>query len=207
MQFYDTLLGHDPDPQFNSRGHRCKEIEELNQRNYILFAGDNVSLGLDKPVEETFPYMVSKALNADYYNLSIFNGGLDAIRYNLLTWNHSQVTKPRFIVIATEFLNSFIVSDPNYAFWKACDCNDDKVKELFDAGNHNAFFTTRQILADKLLRTAINTPIYQVAFKDKIPLFSDFPNTIDFDGDLGDHTAIAEKICIAVQQNSKKAMP
>ena len=32
MQFYDNLLGHDLADIFNSRGHRCKEIEEINER-------------------------------------------------------------------------------------------------------------------------------------------------------------------------------
>lgn len=207
MQFYDKLLGHDPDPQFNSRGHRSKEIEELNLHNYILFVGDNVALGLDKPIEETFPHIVSTKMNVDYYNLSIFNGGLDAIRYNLLTWNRIQPMKPRLIIVASEFLNSFIVSDPSYSFWSACDCNDSKVIELFDAGNHNAFFTTRQLLADKLLRNSINTPMYQVVLKDKIPLFADYPNNIIHDGDLKDHASIADQIVNKFQKHTRAARP
>jgi hypothetical protein len=207
MQFYDSLLGHDPDPQFNSRGHRCKEIEDLSLHNYILFAGDNVALGLDKPVEETFPYLVSKKLNMDYYNLSIFNGGLDAIRYNLITWNHIQPVKPRLIVVASEFLNSFLVSNKSYSHWAACDTNDEKVKDLFDAGNYNAFFITKQVLADKLLRNIINTPIYQVAFKDKISLFTDGITNLKHDGDITDHQSIAQSIVSQFNKHTRMALP
>lgn len=207
MQFYDKLLGHDPDPQFNSRGHRSKEIEELNLHNYILFVGDNVALGLDKPVEETFPHIVSQKLKVDYYNLSIFNGGLDAIRYNLLTWNTIQDLKPRLIVVVSEFLNSFIVSDSGYSRWAACDCNDNKVNELFNAGNHNAFFTTRRLLADKLLRNSINVPMYQVVLKDKIPLFADYDNNIIYDGEQSDHSYIADQIVNKFQKHIRAARP
>lgn len=204
MQFYDTLLGHDPDPQFNSRGHRCKDIEELNLHGYILFVGDNISLALDKPVEETYPYIVSKKLRMDYYNLSITNGGLDAIRYNLLTWNNIQPAKPKLIVVAAEFLNSFIVTDQNYTDWKVCDYNDDKVKELFDAGNHNAFFTTRRILADKLIRNTIHTPIYQIVLKDKIPLFS--KDVVNLNSDF-DQVSIAQLIVAEYNKHSRIARP
>jgi hypothetical protein len=72
----------------NSYGHRCKELSELNLHNYILFVGDNICLSYHLPIEETFPYIVSKKLNVDYYNLSIFNGGIEAIKFNLLSWVH-----------------------------------------------------------------------------------------------------------------------
>ena len=204
MQFYDTLLGHELDPQFNSRGHRCKEIEELNLHNYILFVGDNMSLALDKPIEETYPYIVSKRLRMDYYNLSITNGGLDSIKYNLLSWNNIQPIKPKLIVVASEFLNSFIVSDQNNDVWKVCDYNDDNVKEFFNAGNHNAFFTTRRILADKLIRNTIISPMYQVVLKDKIPLFSE--NIININSDY-DQESIAKLIIQEYNKHSRVARP
>lgn len=204
MQFYDTLLGHDLDPQFNSRGHRCKEIEELNLHNYILFVGDNISLALDKPIEETYPYIVSKKLRMDYYNLSITNGGLDSIKYNLLSWNNIQPIKPKLIVVASEFLNSFIVSDRNNDVWKVCDYNDANVKELFNAGNHNAFFTTRRILADKLIRNTIISPIYQITLKDRIPLFSE--NIVNIDSEY-DQESIAKLIVQEYNKHSRVARP
>lgn len=204
MQFYDTLLGHELDPQFNSRGHRCKELEELNLHNYILFVGDSISLALDKPIEETYPYIASKKLRMDYYNLSITNGGLDSIKYNILSWNSIQPSKPKLIVVASEFLNSFIVSDKNHSFWKVCDYNDDNVKELFDAGNHNAFFTTRRILADKLIRNTIISPIYQIVLKDRISLFSTGVTNIDSEYD---QESIARLIVQEYNKHSRVARP
>jgi hypothetical protein len=166
--------------------------------------GDNVSLALDKPIEETYPYIVSRKLRMDYYNLSITNGGLDSIKYNLLTWNSIQPIKPKLIVVASEFLNSFIVSDKNNDVWKVCDYNDENIKELFNAGNHNSFFNTRRFLADKLIRNTIISPIYQVVLKDKIPLFSKDVTNIDSDSD---QELIAQLIIAEYNKHSRVTRP
>lgn len=201
MKFYDNLLGHDPSDLYNSRGHRCKELEDLNLRNYILFIGDNVTLRLDKPVEKTFPYIISNRLKMDYYNLAIFNGGLDALKYNLLTWYLTIPSKPKFIVSTCEFLNSFLVCDQNFENWKVPDFNDKGINEIFDAGNNNGFFTTKAFLADKILRNIIITPIYQICLKDKVTLFTENVTNLYYDGDLSDHETMA-KLVIA-DYNSK----
>jgi len=194
MQFYDSLLGHELADIFNSRGHRCKEIEEINLHNYILFAGDNVGVGWGTPIEETYPYLTSNALKIDYYNLSIFNGGLDSLRYNLITWYHKIPQKPRAIIISNEFLNSFLVTDQNYTRFDPCDLNNEKVRSVLDAGNTTNYFLTRQYFTDKLLSNLIKAPIYQIVFKDKIPAFKNNTINIKHDGDLFDHKTISELI-------------
>ena len=40
MRFYGNFLGHEPADIFNSRGHRCKEIEEINLQNYRKYIDD-----------------------------------------------------------------------------------------------------------------------------------------------------------------------
>jgi hypothetical protein len=194
MQFYDNLLGHDLADIFNSRGHRCKEIEEINLQNYILFAGDNVGVGWGTPIEETYPYLVSKALKKDYYNLSIFNGGLDSLRYNLITWYHKIPQKPRAIIISNEFLNSFIVSDLNNTTFLPCDLNDENVKSVLDSGNTTNYFLTRQYFTDKLISNLIKIPIYQIEFKDKIPALKNNVISLKHEGDIFDHHAISKLI-------------
>jgi len=194
MQFYDSLLGHDLADIFNSRGHRCKEIEEINLQNYILFAGDNVGVGWGTPIEETYPYLVSKALKKDYYNLSIFNGGLDSLRYNLITWYHKIPQKPRAIIISNEFLNSFIVSDLNNTTFLPCDLNDENVKSVLDSGNTTNYFLTRQYFTDKLISNLIKIPIYQIEFKDKIPALKNNVISLKHEGDIFDHHAISKLI-------------
>jgi hypothetical protein len=194
MQFYDSLLGHELADIFNSRGHRCKEIEEINLDNYILFAGDNVGVGWGTPIEETYPYLVSKALNIDYYNLSIFNGGLESLRYNLITWYHKIPQKPRAIIISNEFLNSFIVSDLNNTTFLPCDLNDESVKAVLDSGNTTNYFLTRQYFTDKLISNLIKIPVYQIEFKDKIPAFKNNVISLKHDGDIFDHQSISKLI-------------
>jgi hypothetical protein len=205
MQFYDNLLGHDSADVFNSRGHRCKEIEEINLQNYILFAGDNVGVGWGTPLEETYPYLISKALNIDYYNLSIFNGGLDSLRYNLITWYHKIPQKPRAIVVSNEFLNSFIVSDINGNNLKPCDLNDEKVQIVLDTGNTTNYFKTRQYFTDKLVANIIKNPIYQIEFKDRIPALTS--NVINLNGDMFDHSAISKLVVNEINKTKKQARP
>ena len=61
----------------NSLGHRCKEIKEvlvnLQFQRYFLVLGDNACLHMHKPIEETWPYLLSKAINYQYYNLAVSN--------------------------------------------------------------------------------------------------------------------------------------
>ena len=207
MNFYDDLLGNDLSDIFNSRGHRCKELEEINLQNYILFAGDNVGVGWGTPLEETYPYLISKALKIDYYNLSIFNGGLDALKYNLITWYTNIPQKPRAIVISNEFLNSFVVSDLNQKKFLPCDLSDERVQTLLDAGNTTNYFITRQYFADKLIASAIKNPIYQVEFKDRIPAFKSNVINLKHEGDMFDHKAISELVINELNKTRKQARP
>jgi hypothetical protein len=207
MKFYDNLLGNDPADIFNSRGHRCKEIEDINLQNYILFAGDNVGVGWGTPLEETYPYLISKALKIDYYNLSIFNGGLDSLKHNLIAWYSIIPQKPRAIVISNEFLNSFIVSDINCSELKPCDLNDEKIQAILDNGNTTNYFKTRQHLTDKLLANLIRNPIYQIEFKDKIPALNLNVINLKHDGDMFDHTAISKLVINEINKTKKQVRP
>jgi hypothetical protein len=207
MKFYDNLLGHDLADIFNSRGHRCKEIEEINLQNYILFAGDNVGVGWGTPLEETYPYLISKALNIDYYNLSIFNGGLDSLKYNLITWYHKIPQKPRAIIISNEFLNSFMVSDINGENFTPCDLNDEKIQTILDTGNTTNYFKTKQYFTDKLLANLIKTPIYQIEFKDRIPALTSNVVNLKHNGEMTDHDAISKLVVNEINKSKKQVRP
>ena len=207
MRFVDGLIGNDPSPQFNSNGHRCKEINDLNFQNYILFAGDNPSLGLHKPIEETFPYLISNNLRIDYYNLSIFNGGVDALRYNLLVWLHRFPKKPRFIVASCEFLNSVLISDQNFSFVKPCDFEQEVTHDLLDSAQKCGFFNFRNMLADRMISRMISTPIYQINFKNRPAIFSKNVANIDYDGDIHDYKTIADLTTITIKNITQKMKP
>lgn len=201
MIFVNGLLGHDPDTLYNSNGHRCKELSDLNFHNHILFVGDNAGLRLDKPIEETFPYIVSKKLSIDYYNLCIFNGGIDALKYNLFTWLHRY--RPKIIIIASEFINSFMVSNKFYTTIESADLNDEYVQDVLNSANMCGFFTARQILLDRLISTSINVPIYQIALNGKLtPLAS---NIINIECETEDQTEIANILYTRINSDIQEA--
>jgi hypothetical protein len=207
MNFYDGFLGHDLGPDFNSRGHRCKEIEEINLHNYILFAGDNIAVGWDKSIEETYPYICSKTLNVDYYNLSIFNGGVESVKFNLLTWINKISKKPKAVIISCEFLNSFIVSDQNNLSFNNCDLDNDIIKDVLDSGNYTGFFNMRNLLAEKLLKNSVICPIFQIEFNKKITLFNSNVVNILHSNDMFDHKQIANTLVTEIRKTTEKVRP
>ncbi len=187
MQFVDGLLGHDPDNIYNSHGHRCKELSELNFRNYILFVGDNAGLSLDKPIEDTLPYITAKKLSVDYYNLCIFNGGSDAIKYNLFSWLN-KYPKPKAIVFACEFVNSLLVSDPNHSFISAADLSDPMVSDAINSANMNGFFNARISLLNRLIQTCIQVPMFQLTIEHKLKVIASNCVDIEYDPENPDQT-------------------
>jgi hypothetical protein len=72
--------------KFNDYGHRCKNINEINLDNYILFVGCSHTEGTGNYLEDTFPYIISKNLKCDYYNLGVKGAGLDVQLHNLTIW-------------------------------------------------------------------------------------------------------------------------
>ena len=71
---------------FNNQGHRSKNFENIDQDNYILVTGCSHTMGVGLELEKTYPYIVSKELGVDYYNLAVPATGIDVVEYNLLTW-------------------------------------------------------------------------------------------------------------------------
>jgi len=207
MRFVEEFLGHDISPQFNSLGHRCKELRDLNFHNYVLFIGDNPGLGLDKPIEETFPYIVAKHMNVDYYNLCVFNGGVDALRYNLLLWLHKYSQRPKAIFVCCEFLNSVLVSDQNYSFMKPCDTKDLIVQDVLENAQKSGYFDFRNYLADKMISRMINFPIYQIKLSDRKQIFSRYVIDIEYKDDIYDYKKIADTVISFVDKRNVRAKP
>lgn len=82
----------------NSFGHRSKEITEL-EKDFVLFLGCSITVGSAVKLEETFPYLVSKKLNIDYYNLAVEGAGYDLISFNLGSWFKHIQFKPKAVII------------------------------------------------------------------------------------------------------------
>lgn len=208
MRFVNDFIGNDESSQFNSMGHRCKELDTLNFHNYVLYVGDNPGLGLDKPIEETFPYIVSSYMNIDYYNLCIFNGGVDALKYNLLLWLHKFKQRPKAIFACCEFLNSVMVNDQNYTHLRPCDTNDIIVQDVLENAQKSGYFTFRNHLADRMISRMIQFPIYQVKFKNRQQIFSRNVVNIEYNDDnIYDYKKIADSVINVVANRTEKARP
>lgn len=208
MLITDSFFGNDGSEHFNSYGHRCKELSELNFRNYILFAGDNINLGLDKPIEETVPYIVSKSLKTDYYNLSVFNGGIDIFKYNIINWfikytNHP----PKCVIVSFEFLNAISVYDEHHNHLKLPDNQNENVDSLYNYGELCGFFHARKLLVSNMIKNLIQIPIYQVSFSNKNKLFDDNIIDIKYDSDIFDYSNVASSIIAEYKNNNIKLKP
>jgi hypothetical protein len=206
MIIVNDLIGHDLADIFNSNGHRCKELNKLNTKNYILFAGGNAGVDIDMPIEETYPYIISKNCRLDYYNLCVSSGGLDVLRYNLLVW-YKKYPPPKALIINTEFLQSQLVSDPIFSFLKEGDPNTEEMQEIYKAGTGCYYFNAKEILTDILLSNTIQGLKYQIICKDDRALLSTRVVNIINDTDEFNHELIAESISQDLNVKLKKARP
>jgi hypothetical protein len=82
----------------NSIGHRCIDVSQLDFDNYIMFAGCSYTEGIGLELEKTYPYLLSKKLNCDYYNVAIGGTGIDAIIHNLTVWLNTY-KKPKLLIV------------------------------------------------------------------------------------------------------------
>ena len=98
----------------NSHGHRCKQIKDLNFNNYVLFLGCSHTYGVGLELEKTYPYLIAKHLNCDYYNLSIGGTGVDVVEHNLITWLHKFHKKPKMIFIQWPDVSRFLSANAEY---------------------------------------------------------------------------------------------
>lgn len=207
MKFTNGFLGHDDDIEFNSLGHRCREINELNLHNYVLFAGDNIGVGLGTSLEKTYPYLVAKKLKCDYYNLCVFNGGLDALKINLFHWFSSIQQRPRAVIISFEHVNALLVSDLNHTFLEPSNLNNEETKSLIAMANTNGFFNARLLLADNMFKHLLNVPVYQIVFKDKLPIFQKNITNVFIEDDIFNHEKISDNLTALVKAQNVKIKP
>lgn len=202
MQFTNDLIGNDKTSMFNSNGHRCAEIQEINLRKHILILGDTAGLELNKPVDQTFPHILSKKLNIDYYNLSVINGGVDVLKYNLYTWLF-KFGSPKHIIIACEYVNALHVADANLEHVYPADLQDLEIQSLNDHANYCGFFTARNHFNDLLLSHVKGIQVYQLTWKSKV---SAFKKSISISCDDMNQLGIAEALCAQIQNRTKKVM-
>ena len=160
----DLLQNTIKDPSFNSLSHRCKEVTDvlgpnLDFRKYFLVLGDNAGLHMHKPVEETWPYMISQEISYSYYNACIIDGGLEAVRYNLITWlKKYSHNLPKMIYVSCEWANRFYGVE-----------YDEEIKEASNLGDDAGYFLGRQRLFSMIVEQ-VDVPIYQIMRPTDIPV-------------------------------------
>lgn len=206
MIIKDGLIGHNLATIFNTNGHRCKELAQLNTKNYILFAGGNAGVAIDTPIEQTYPYIVSKNCRLDYYNLCVSSGGIDTLRYNLLIW-YKNFPPPKALVINCEFLQGQLISDPVFSFIEEANTEDEEVQEIYRAGTACYYYNAKRIIVDKLLSYYIQGIRYQIVSKDETELFTKKVINIINDDDKLDHQLIGDTISADLNSKLLRARP
>ncbi len=151
----EGFLFNETGTDLNSNGHRCKEIKEvlgddLQFSKYFLILGDNACLHMHKPIEETWPYLLSKQINYQYYNLAIMNGGLECVRHNLFNWLHVY-SKPKMIYMSCEWANNFL----------GVDYDDETTQEASKLADEAGYWIGRRRMFSMLL-DQIDVPIYLI---------------------------------------------
>ncbi len=102
------------DSEYNSHGFRCKEVDDLDFDNYILFVGCSHTTGIGVTIKQSYPYQVAKKLKCDYYNLGVGGGGIDALEHNLLAWFTLYDKPPKYIVCQWPDYARYIKQLPGY---------------------------------------------------------------------------------------------
>lgn len=150
---------------YNEFGHRCKKADKLNFENYILFAGCSHTEGEGLHVEHTYPYITSKKLNTDYYNLSVRASGFDVLFFNVMTWL-ALYPLPKLIVIQYPDPTRFSIPVPESPLiepigpWTENEENVNFYVKATDLG----LFSLRNYCNNILLNTYIKIPLVKLIF-------------------------------------------
>lgn len=146
----------------NNLGHRCKNPEEIDLSNYFLVAGCSHSEGIGLHLEDTYPYLLSKELNCDYYNLSLGGSGIDVFSYNLLTWIAKINQKPKFLILQIPNILRYSTFEDPYVLVHGLWTTQPNKSDFLILGDQINYFSSQYMLAKKLIKNHINVPIIDV---------------------------------------------
>ena len=165
----------------NSNGHRCKTIEDIDLDNYILTVGCSHTEGIGLHLEDTYPYLLSKKLNCDYYNLGMGGTGIDILNYNLVIW-FSKIKKPPKLLIV-QWPNHVRVTLENYPKFEGIEPTPytshgiwtrlpfPGISDFLVSGDKINFFKTTRTLTKNVIHNIANCPILEISTGNDI--FSD----------------------------------
>ena len=168
----------------NSTGHRSKEIKDLSSE-YFLFIGCSITVGSAVALEETFPYIVAKHANKDYYNLAVEGAGYDMIAYNLSNWFKQTNIKPRAVIIKwPELYRTFRIHNNTVIPIGPWTCKSDIVDTISsdDWKNFECVITTDYL--DHYSSILRNTIISMLEFQNIKVVEVDAVDPVDYGRDL-----------------------
>lgn len=151
---------------FNNYGHRCENIKDINQDNYILFTGCSHTMGVGLELEKTYPYLLSKSLDMDYYNLAIPGSGMDIVEYNILTWFFKINKKPKMVVIQWPDHSRFAEYDSErdnilqQGTWN----NDTNYVSFILNAEVTGMVNARKEITSRLIKNVVDVPIITFNF-------------------------------------------
>lgn len=170
MRFIGDFIG--ADFEYNSLGHRCRDINQIDLDNYILFTGCSHTLGEGLEIEQSFPFLVANRLKMDYYNLGLSGSGIDILLFNLCQWFNVIEKKPKLLVIQYPDYTRFssILDDSDNIIPKG---NwDNAAKRFIVDGVDNGFFSARKKMAVKQIES-FDVPIITFVHGNTIPYSND----------------------------------
>jgi hypothetical protein len=175
MKFNENFIGYEkPNTsiaidgiiyKYNKLGHRCKNIDEINLENYILFAGCSHTEGEGLHIEHTYPYLTAKELNADYYNLGIRASGFDVLFYNVMSWL-ALYPEPKLVVIQYPDPTRFAIPVEDSPLivpigpWRKQEGYIDFLLKAEELG----LFSIRNFCNNQLLNRHIKSPLVKLVF-------------------------------------------
>lgn len=161
--FYEQNLIDQPDDwyyrstdityEYNSLGHRCKNIEDIDLDNYLLFSGCSHTEGIGLELEKTFPYLIAERFGMDYYNIALGGSGVDVMTYNLITWMSTVKKPPKAVIILRPVLTRFILEDRGVLTPINISTTNNVQLEFLATGDEVGYFESRRVLSDRLINT------------------------------------------------------
>ena len=146
---------------FNRYGHRCKNIDEINLNNYILFFGCSHTEGSGNYLEDTFPYIVSETLGVDYYNLGLRSSGIDVQLHNLFVWVTNK-TLPKCIIWQWPPEPRLPVIDENKKIKQLGSwCTDEQEISLLYNSQKLKYCSAKRYMASSMLKN-LNIPVIEI---------------------------------------------
>lgn len=144
---------------------RCNSIDSIDLDNYVLFTGTSHTHGVGVEIEESFPYLVSKYFNYDYFNLAVGGTGTDVIEHNLLVWSYMfRDHQPKYVFVEWPPEERYAAKYPGYDnFLETGIWSEDKnALDLFIKGKK--VFETRLELLYNLTRSIFKCPIIDIRY-------------------------------------------